>query len=325
MQLRYGRVERFPHLRMWLIALMFLTAGVLIRVAFRDVIKPIPRTPRIDVRTSVAIGDSTSTIQAKQQASLRFQWTNIGIAVASLFGIAFAEFVATFLDPRYGVAIHVALLALFLFLGAALSDEYRCRFFQAISIAPMIRIVSLGMPLSDLPQLFWYPVTAIPLFVGTYLIICNLHLSRNSLNLRLPKLRHLPVEMAVWASGAGLGVIEWRILGAKPIVSDTLGWIIGGGLILVVSTGFLEELIFRGLIQRIAGDLIGSISGLILTAALFCAMHTGYKSALDLVFVFMVALYFGLVVRYTKSLFGVTMAHGTINTMLFIVLPLAFS
>ena len=61
--------------------------------------------------------------------------------------------------------------------------------------------------------------------------------------------------------------------------------------------------------------------GLLYVALLFAVLHIGYRSVLDVVFVFGVALLFGWVAEATWSLLGVTLAHGVTNIVLFLIMP----
>jgi membrane protease YdiL (CAAX protease family) len=92
-------------------------------------------------------------------------------------------------------------------------------------------------------------------------------------------------------------------------------------LILLVSTGFIEELVFRGIMQRAASECLGEGLGSVYVAAIFAMMHMGHSSWPDIVFVFGVSLFFSWVVVRTRSVVGVTIAHGVTNIVLFLVLP----
>jgi len=281
-------------------------------------------------RTGAGVSNGTESLQgiAESRPSgsrrLALNRTPVSLAAAlALAGVALAEFVTAYVNPLYGVLGHIVLLGVFLSLGALTQDTRYQVFFLTMTIAPLIRILSLGMPLGRFPQPYWYVLTAIPLFAAAWSIARTLKIPRASLNLRLPSWRLLPIELAVGVSGLGLGVVEWSILHPKPIPgSSSIAWLIATPLILLICTGFIEEILFRGLIQYAAGNLVGSNGGLAVTVALFAALHTGWHSPVDVAFVAGVALYFGLVVRCTRSLLGVTMAHGAINTVLFVVLPL---
>jgi membrane protease YdiL (CAAX protease family) len=85
-------------------------------------------------------------------------------------------------------------------------------------------------------------------------------------------------------------------------------------------TGFVEELIFRGVMQRASVRAVGRF-GWLYVALLFAVLHVGYRSVADVIFVFGVALMFGWVVESTRSLLGVTLAHGLTNVVLFLIMP----
>jgi membrane protease YdiL (CAAX protease family) len=131
----------------------------------------------------------------------------------------------------------------------------------------------------------------------------------------------LPLQIAVALTGVALGYLEYKILKPQPLVETfSLQAIWLPALILLVFTGFLEELIFRGLMQRASLPTIGRL-GLVYVSLLFGVLHIGYRSLADLVFVFLVGLFFSLIVERTRSIFGVTLAHGLTNITLFLIFP----
>jgi len=94
-------------------------------------------------------------------------------------------------------------------------------------------------------------------------------------------------------------------------------------LILLLGTGFVEEFIFRGVLQRSAVEAFGGW-GVIYVSLLFAILHIGFLSWIDVVFVFVIALFFGWVVKKTGSLLGVTLSHGITNIVLYLVVPFFF-
>ena len=91
----------------------------------------------------------------------------------------------------------------------------------------------------------------------------------------------------------------------------------------MVCTGFVEELIFRGVLQRSAVEAFGWW-GIIYVSLLFAVVHLIHQSLIDIAFVFVIAIFFGWVVKKTGSIFGVTLSHGIANIVLFLVAPLLF-
>jgi uncharacterized protein len=274
-----------------------------------------------------------SHLESQPIAFLEPLWRSTPVlAGTSLAGLMIAEAVTAFVQPTAGVLAHIILLISFLTAGTLTPHRTQAALFTALSIAPLIRIISLGMPLyHHFPQAYWYVLTAVPLFLATYLIAKELHIPARSMYLRLPRAKFLRIEIAVAFSGIALGLVEWRLIGTgSPVLAfpaqhgePLFVAAVLTAVILMTCTGLLEEVIFRGMILRVASSVLGQRAGLLFMALLFAILHIGWRSAFDFVFVFFVAVYFGLVVRKTKSVVGVTFAHGAINTMLFVVLPLA--
>jgi membrane protease YdiL (CAAX protease family) len=188
---------------------------------------------------------------------------------------------------------------------------------------PLIRVISLSLPLAGFPLIYWYFFTSVPLFAASFVVI-------RMQGLGLPpkggRWSSLLMQVPIMFIGLGLGYTEYLILRPEPLV-DEFSWraILIPALILLISTGLLEEVIFRGLMQGASVQLIGPFLGLLYVAFLFAMLHMGYRSFLDVIFVFVVGLGFGLVVASTGRLIGVTMAHGLTNIMLFLILPFVAS
>ena len=71
------------------------------------------------------------------------------IAIAFLLAITLAEIVTAFVDTVAGMVLHVAvLLAVLSFCGRMTSRESQM-FFLPLLLLPLIRIVSLGLPLHE--------------------------------------------------------------------------------------------------------------------------------------------------------------------------------
>lgn len=188
---------------------------------------------------------------------------------------------------------------------------------------PLIRIVSLTSPLAEFSYIQWFSVLAIILYAGIVFAIRLLKPELASLGLKLPERKHLPLEVGIALFGFVLGYVEWHILKPGALVPD-LGprQLAAPLLILFVSTGLLEELLFRGMLQKYAGDAMGWLPGILFVSLLFAVLHTGWESYLDILFVGSVGLLYSFVRRRTGTLVGVTVSHGITNGMLFLVMPL---
>jgi hypothetical protein len=229
-----------------------------------------------------------------------------------------AELVTNFIDPRIGLILYGALLILLL-LHAALRWQHPIhRLLLALTLVPLIRIVSLSLPLAELSFLSLYLAVSVPLLVSAVLIIRVLNFSRQEIGI---KSGGLLIQALVSLTGLAFGYVEYLILKPEPLVrpsSVAQLWV--PALILLLYTGFLEELIFRGLLQRAAADLLGNWS-VLYVAVLFAVLHVGSNSVLHVIFVFDVGLFFGWIRAKTGNIIGISLSHGLTNIMLWVVLP----
>jgi membrane protease YdiL (CAAX protease family) len=249
-----------------------------------------------------------------------------------------AEVVTALVDVRWGVAGHGALLVLLTAFAAMAAyragpaipgeapspDRRTANFATALALAPLIRITSLALPLAEFPRPAWYAIVAVPILAATWAAARANGYRRRDVGLWLdPRPRALATTLAVGLSGIAIGYAEYRILSPAPLIDGFAPVpLIGAVASLVFGTGVTEELVFRGVLQRATGDLLGVRAGIVYASAVFAILHVGHRSPLDVAFVFVVAIGFALVVHRTRSLAGVIAAHGLTNVCLFVVFPL---
>jgi membrane protease YdiL (CAAX protease family) len=157
------------------------------------------------------------------------------------------------------------------------------------------------------------------LFSAAYVIMRQLDFSWRDLGLSW---RSLPLQLLIGLTGILFGITEYFILRPDPLV-ESLSWqqIWLPAAILLISTGFLEEYVFRFLMQRTSVERLGRVLGIVYVGLLFAVLHIGYRSIVDLLFVLVVGLFFGLMAWKTRSIVGVTISHGLTNIMLFLIVP----
>jgi membrane protease YdiL (CAAX protease family) len=239
-------------------------------------------------------------------------------ALLYLMALAAAELVVALVNPVGGMVFHVVIL-FSLILYSSFSKHSCRKLYLALALAPLIRIISLSMPLSRFSPIYWYLIVAVPLFVAILVAMRSLDFRPSDVGLTL---RRSPLQGLVALTGIGFGWVEYNILKPDPLVSHlTLGEVILPALILLVASGFVEELVFRGVMQRSAEEALGSW-GWLYVAGIYSLLYIGWLSAAQWFFILLVGLFFGWVVRRTGSLMGVTLSHGIANVLLYLVLPL---
>ncbi len=242
----------------------------------------------------------------------------IKLALSYFAAVAVAELVTVLVEPRLGLVVHGVLLVTLLVHAALSGEQPSHHLLLGLSFAPLIRLLSLSLPLARFPLVYWYFITSVPLFVAVFLAMRLMGFSFRAVGMNR---RSLSLQLMVSFSGLAFGYLEYQILRPLPLAKAFTWrqlWL--PALVLMVSTGFMEELVFRGLLQRATGELLGPLS-VPYVSALFAILHVGYRSVLDVVFVFVVALFFGYVAEKTQSIVGVSLSHGLTNITLFLVMP----
>jgi hypothetical protein len=237
------------------------------------------------------------------------------------FLIIIAETVTTFISPSIGLFMHSMILVSLLTLSAFWNKSKNAsNLFLCLSLAPLIRIFSLSLPLQYLPTYAWYLIAAVPMAIAavTVMRIQGLSLTNVGITFKKPI-----IQLAVMLTGIPFGIIEYYILKPKSIavgLSTTGIAFVAVGLI--IATGFVEELVFRGVLLSSAVKVFGDKAGLIGVTVVFAALHIGWLSILDLLFVFAIGLFFGVLRLKTGSIAGVSLSHGLDNVVLFLIMPL---
>ncbi len=241
--------------------------------------------------------------------------------------IVLTELITSLGSPRWGLFCHCVIMYT-LFGHAALlypAEKHSSYLLMSIAFAPLIRIISLYAPLSRFYFLQWFPILSIPLFFSAFLLISFQHLDECDLGLVL-KLRQVPLQIAICFTGILFGYVEYLILKPNPLIEElSFRTLIAPILIMLVCTGLIEELIFRGIIQHNAITYFNSSIGILFVTLLFAVMHIGNLSLLDVVFVFLIGYFYAYAVKFTGSIIGVSISHGLTNVVLFLFMPLLWT
>jgi len=246
------------------------------------------------------------------------------VALVTLTAFGFAEGVSVFGEPVTGIALHgVVLSALIVASGIGGNrslEDPTSRLLYSLALVPLIRIVSLAMPLARFEEAYWFVAAGAPIFVAAGVVMAGLGLRPRDVGLTL-SLRALRWQLAVVPLGFALGFSEYLILRPEPLIGQlTAAAFVAPALVLLFFTGVLEEFVFRGLLQRTAGQALGRLD-VLYVSLIFAILHIGYRSVTDFFFVFAIALLYGWVVRRTGSIIGVSVSHGITNITLFLLMP----
>jgi uncharacterized protein len=261
-------------------------------------------------------------------SSLAIAWrSNEGFVSLYVAAIAAAEVCFAFVDVAIGVLAHAvlafALLNHRLVSKRAAGSESRelADVLLCLSLVPLLRIFSAVMPVREVPEIYRYALVGLPLLVAAAAVAHAVGAETLVASLR----RWSRWEQGTVAlSGIPLGLLAYVIVRPDPVM-DGLDWdrLVLGSLILMVFSGFAEEVIFRGLLQGSLSMLFGRLS-IVFSSLLFTIVYVGASPPAYIAFVALLGLAFGWFVARTGSLLGVGLAHGLLNVGLILVWPSVF-
>lgn len=120
-----------------------------------------------------------------------------------------------------------------------------------------------------------------------------------------------------------LAEVEYGIITPAPLVPSLDVYHLAVLTIVMIGfVGFVEELLFRGVLQKVLERRLGLLPGLLLTSGIFGLMHSVYGVQMAIAFASGVGLLFGILYDVTDSLVLVSVMHGLMNVFLFGVIPL---
>jgi len=250
-----------------------------------------------------------------------------------LLGVAGAEIVTGYYNIHLGLIFHflvlIAILCRAVFslyrLGLGITEEGApYHFYLSMALAPLIRILSLALPLKAIPLQYWYLFVGVPVLIAAWLLNKKTGFSRRDLYLRLGKGGVWPgvaLQPAVGLTGFLLGFMEFYVIQQPQMNTPAWGDKLLLAALLLLFAGFAEELIFRGIIRKAADDFLGKELSVVYVSLAFASMYISYLSFVYLFFVFGTAVLFTLIAHRTESLLGVALAHGLTAVTFLIIAP----
>jgi uncharacterized protein len=246
-------------------------------------------------------------------------------------GIAAAELLLLLLGPLAGAIAHAVLVAglsnFYLIMrrrlpgddpGERASLQLCLRVVAVLSLVPLLRLLALSVPVSTVSPPYQYTLVGAPMTLAALLALRMVGGPR-----WLPSdPGRLRPQLVLAASGLPLGLVAFLILRPAPLVTS---WsppqLVVATLILFAFTGLLEELIFRGLLQRVWAQASGD-AGVLWSTAIFAFTYFGTRSPGFVLFITLVGLLFAVSYKRSGSLLGVAAAHGCFSAGLLLFWPL---
>jgi membrane protease YdiL (CAAX protease family) len=239
-------------------------------------------------------------------------------AVIYLVAIAGAETVAAFSVPPWGLLCHIVILTVIIVHSALVDVYFHQRLILPLALVPLMRILSLAIGTMNFPEIALYPAVYSPLLLAAVVVVSILKYNANEIGLNS---QWLGTQLIVGGTGTLFAFISYHILKPDPLIADLTWhefWL--PALILLLCTGFVEELVFRGVIQRGVFEEVGRW-GIVYVSLLYAILYIDLLPVPWVAFAFLISLYFSWIVKETGSILGVALAHGICNIVLFLIVP----
>lgn len=278
--------------------------------------RPVRPTYRPERRPRRSVGELAARLQRGPSA----------LALAYLAAYGVAEVLAAALDGRVGLVVHAGvLLAVFLH-GANVPAGPERTFFWTIWLAPLIRIYGLAQPYAGASPLVWWALTAVPILVAAAVALRLVGLTAREAGL-VPSARELPAATFMVPVGLALGVGAYLLLGPRPLAAEAgAGGALLAAMIVVLNPGIVEEVAFRGVLQRGVLGAHGTGLGLIYAALLYApvaptGLFTGSGWAV-VGLTFVSGLLLAALTARTGSILGAAVLHASLALGLYMLGPL---
>lgn len=224
--------------------------------------------------------------------------------------IVLSEAILVLVDVALGILL---LAAVFIIIVShnALARPPRNPLLPVLALVPLIRLLSVAMPIPGAAPISVYALVGAPALIGAILVARAIGASRQDLGLGRPA---RPVEVVLSTLiGVPLGLLARGVVGLAPISVEGVHPL----LFVAIAVPFvvlLEELVFRGLLQRVATSR-SRLIGIVAPSVLYAAMYFGSGSASVVLFMGITGIIFGVMVSRQHSLWGVLGAHMILRVL----------
>jgi uncharacterized protein len=243
-------------------------------------------------------------------------------AVAVLAGlVAQAELIVAFINVPLGLAVHGLLLAGLLAAFPLVPRGPLRRVLPALALLPLLRILSLTVPIPALPPLAWHALVGLPLLAGIVLAARASDLRPADLGLRLPPAPGFGWRVAL--AGIPLGIVAALAAPRAIPPADGPNELVLGVLLAFTFAGVVEELLFRGVLQRVLRDVYGRWA-FVVANLLFMAAYLPTLSAPLIAVMGAAGILFGWSVARSGSVWPAAVGHGLLVAVV-VVWPVMLS
>jgi membrane protease YdiL (CAAX protease family) len=188
-----------------------------------------------------------------------------------------------------------------------------------LTIPAVSRLMAYTLPLGELSPIFAHLVIGVPMALTAVVFVWLLEHEWPNLSFTWQR---LPYYLLLTALGAASGLLLYQFHQPAPLVENDPILLFFYALVLVVAMAFVEEWLFRDIMQTALTRLWGNglLAGLVV-ACFYTALSLGQGPLLFSLLIFILALALSWLRLAGNNLLGVCLAHGAANLVFFLILP----
>lgn len=216
-----------------------------------------------------------------------------------------------------GILLYSIILLVLLTYGAY-RWEHPQRFLIVLAIPPIIRILNFTLPLGDLAPLFAQVVISIPLVLvgAVYVWLFN-----EDRSVFVFKRRELTAYLVMIGLGCVMGLLLYQFKRPTGLSGNSLLLLFFYAFVLVFAMAFVEEWLFRGIMQTELTRLLGRDFASLIVSILYTTLQINHNSWIFVAVLFVFAWGLSWLRSRTYNLLYVCLIHGAANLMFFLILP----
>lgn len=233
--------------------------------------------------------------------------------------IAAAELVLVFANVLAGMLMHVVLLTALLIHHGLREDRPPRTPLAPLALVPMLRILSLTMPVPTLSPTIWLILITLPLVAAALGVArqADLQLSTRMWRQR----RFWLLQGGIAASGVVAAALIVLLGQPSTPADESLAGTATRAALLFLCVGVAEEVVFRGVIQPALGRRISSGMAIGLTSILFATVYLGSLSLGHALLAAAMGVWFGVCALRSGSIIGTSVSHGLVAVAIALAIP----
>jgi hypothetical protein len=237
--------------------------------------------------------------------------TRVELAAAAtwLAVVVVAEVLFLLAGLVVGLIAAVVALAWLLVIGLVRPGAIDGRAALALAVIPLLRVLSIALPSVLVPTWIWYAEIGAGVVIATLIAARALRLAPADLGLRPAPAFEAFIAVAI---GLVVGLALTMIAGTASVLPDRSPISLVLASIVVVGGGAIsEEILLRGLIQRVAEDVVGS-GAVMVSTGLTTLLYLGTMNVQYVAVMTLFAYAYGSVTRRTGSLLPAITCHAAL-------------